>query len=181
MIMMSDFFDTFKKWMEFDAEKDFYNKHFPSLSENPEVIFREMKKADLKHIMEIEKSVYEFPWEPITFMDCLKADYGCWVALKLDRIIGYGILTVGAGESHIVNICVSQEAQGRGMGRMMLNKLMDEARRQRAEMMILEVRPSNTRAIKLYLSMGFNEIGTRKGYYPAKGGKEDALVLACML
>jgi ribosomal-protein-alanine N-acetyltransferase len=178
---MSGLFDAFRQWMDYDAERDFYEKHFPSLVENPELTFRPMRKADLKAISAIEERAYEFPWEPATFKDCLKVGYCCWVAERARQVVAYGILTVGAGESHVLNLCIDPQIQGKGFGRMMMAKLMEVARGHRAEMMILEVRPSNTRAIKLYHSLGFNEIGQRKGYYPARNGREDALVLARML
>ncbi len=178
---MTGMFDAFKKWIEYDAETEFYAKHFPSVAEQSELRFRPMCKSDLKAVIEIENSAYEFPWEPITFKDCLKVGYCCWVAEKAGQIVAYGILTVGAGESHILNICIAPAMQGRGYGRLMLDQLITVAKGHRAEMMILEVRPSNSRAVNLYLDMGFNEIGTRKGYYPAQNGREDALVLARML
>jgi ribosomal-protein-alanine N-acetyltransferase len=178
---MSGLFDVIKKWMEYDAERDFYAKHNPSLAANADLVFRPMRKADLKAVWTIEASAYEFPWEPVTFSDCLKVGYCCWVGEKAGRVVAYGILTVGAGESHIMNICISPEEQGHGYGRLMMEKLMDVAKGHRAEMMILEVRPSNQRAVNLYLDLGFNQIGTRKGYYPARNGREDALVLARML
>ncbi|HUL12416.1 MAG TPA: ribosomal protein S18-alanine N-acetyltransferase [Methylococcaceae bacterium] len=178
---MSDFFDAIRKWVEYDAERDFYAKHNPSLAENADLVFRPMRKADLKAVIEIEASAYEFPWEPATFRDCLKVGYCCWVGEKAGRVRAYGILTVGAGESHILNVCIAPEVQGQGYGRLLMEKLMAVAKAHRAEMMLLEVRPSNSKAMKLYFDLGFNQIGTRKGYYPARNGREDALVLARML
>lgn len=178
---MSGLFDTIKQWVEYDAERDFYEKHFPSLVNNPETLFRPMRKTDLKAVSIIEEIAYEFPWEPATFKDCLKTGYCCWVAERAREVVAYGILTVGAGESHVLNVCIDPKMQRQGLGRQMMIKLMEVAKSHRAEMMILEVRPSNLRAINLYLSLGFNEIGQRRGYYPAKQGREDALVLACML
>jgi ribosomal-protein-alanine N-acetyltransferase len=96
--------------------------------------------------------------------------------------VGYGISTIGAGESHVLNLCVSPNWQGRGYGRVILQKLIDEATRFKADSLFLEVRPSNPNAIKLYRSLGFNEIGMRKDYYPASNnGREDALVMARVL
>jgi ribosomal-protein-alanine N-acetyltransferase len=178
---MAQFIETLKRWLEYDAEREFYGKHFPSLVEQAELTFRPMRKADLPSVSAIEELAYEFPWEPLTFRDCLKTGYCCWVGEKLGHVVGYGILTVGAGESHVLNVCVSPKVQGNGYGRRMMEQLITVARSHHAEMMFLEVRPSNTRAIRLYDSLGFNEIGTRKGYYPAKNGREDAMVLALML
>lgn len=178
---MSGVFDVIRKWLEYDAERDFYAKHNPSLAESAELVIRPMRKPDLKAVTAIEASAYEFPWEPVTFSDCLKVGYCCWVGEKAGQVVAYGILTVGAGESHVLNLCIAPNLQGRGYGRLMLEKLMAVAKGHRAEMMLLEVRPSNKRAVKLYRDLGFNEIGTRKGYYPARNGREDALVLARML
>lgn len=178
---MYDWFDRFRRWMSYDAEIDFYYKHFPSLIEKAEFGFRPMRRSDLPTISAIEERAYEFPWEPIAFRDCLTVGYCCWVGERAGRILSYGIVSVGAGESHILNLCVAPEAQGAGYGRRMLKKLMEVAKGLRAEMIMLEVRPTNEIAIRLYRAMGFNEIGSRKDYYPAKNGREDALVLARML
>lgn len=165
----------------YDADREFYAKFNPSLVESAELELRPMRKADLKAIAAIEQSAYEFPWEPSAFRDCLSVGYCCWVGEKLGQVVAYGIVTVGAGESHILNVCIAPAMHGRGYGRKMMEKLMEVAKSHRAEMMILEVRPSNTRAVKLYQDLGFNEIGNRKGYYPAHKGREDALVMAKML
>ena len=178
---MSGLFDALRRWIVYDADKEFYAKFNPSLVEAAELEFRLMRKTDLKAIAAIEQLAYEFPWEPSTFKDCLSVGYCCWVGEKMGQVVAYGIVTVGAGESHILNICICPTMQGRGYGRRMMEKLMDVAKSHRAEMMILEVRPSNTRAVKLYQDLGFNEIGSRKGYYQAKKGREDATVMARML
>jgi [ribosomal protein S18]-alanine N-acetyltransferase len=176
--VMSGFFQVLKDWIQYDAERDFYSKYNPSLVEASEVIFRRMKKSDIDAVLQIENAAYEFPWEPQTFRDCFRVNYICWVAEKLGHIQAYGIASVGAGESHVLNVCVSPAVQGKGYGRAMMENLMRLARDKGAEMMMLEVRPSNENALHLYLDLGFNEIGQRKGYYPASKGREDALVLA---
>ena len=165
----------------YDAEKEFYAKFNPSLVEAAELEFRPMRKSDLKAVAEIEQSAYEFPWDPVTFKDCLSVGYCCWIGEKAGQVVAYGIVTVGAGESHVLNVCIKPDWHGRGYGRRMMQKLMEVARNNKAEMMLLEVRPTNQRAVKLYQDLGFNEIGTRKAYYPAKKGREDALVMARML
>lgn len=180
---MFGLFDALRRWIVYDADKEFYAKFNPSLVENAEIEFRPMRRSDVKAISKIEESAYEFPWEPSTFTDCLSVGFGyyCWVGEKMGQVVAYGILTVGAGESHVLNVCICPTMQGRGYGRLMMEKLMEEAKKHRAEMMLLEVRPSNTRAVNLYRDLGFNEIGARKGYYPARNGREDALVMARML
>lgn len=176
-----DLLDKARRRLLYDAETDFYYRHFPSLVENAKLELRPMERRDLKTISEIEQSAYEFPWEYETFRDCFKIGYHCWVGERARSIACYGISTVGAGESHVLNLCVSPEFQGQGYGRLMLQRLMDDATRFKASSMFLEVRPSNPNAIRLYQSMGFNEIGCRKDYYPARNGREDALVMAVEL
>jgi ribosomal-protein-alanine N-acetyltransferase len=175
---MSELFDYIKRWISYDPETEFYYKHFPSLVETAELVLRPMRRADLKSVAAIEQIAYEFPWEPATFRDCFNVGYCCWVGEKAGQIVAYGICSVGAGESHVLNLCVAPHIQGNGYGRIMLEKLMEVAKGYRADSMFLEVRPSNRKAISLYQQMGFNEIGTRKDYYPARNGREDALVMA---
>lgn len=178
---MSDLFDYFKRWIRYDAEAEFYYKHFPSLVESAELVLRPMRRADLKIVSAIEQLAYEFPWEPATFQDCFSVGYNCWIGEKGGQVVSYGICSVGAGEAHVLNLCVAPHTQGKGYGRATLEHLMEVAKGYRADTMFLEVRPSNLNALKLYRLMGFNEIGTRKDYYPARNGREDALVMARML
>lgn len=142
---------------------------------------RVMRREDLPAVTAIEVRAYEFCWSPGIFSDCLKAGHGCWVLADNAVIYGYGVLSSGAGEAHILNICVAPEFQGRGYGRRILRRLIDLARWHGAARIFLEVRPSNPVAIRLYDSMGFNEIGRRPRYYPARGGREDAVVMALEL
>ena len=128
--------------------------------------------------MPIEKRAYDYPWTETIFQDCLRVGYCCWVMERDDEIIAYGVMSVAVGESHILNLCVDPEFQSSGLGKMLLSRLLEIAREHNAYMTFLEVRPSNFAAIKLYLNCGFNEIGMRRNYYPAKIGREDALILA---
>lgn len=147
----------------------------------PSARMRAMQEPDLERVMEIETAAYPFPWTFGIFRDCLRAGYGCWVLQRDERIIGYGVLSVAAGEAHVLNVCVDPAYQGHGHGRHLMRRLLDLARWHRAQRVFLEVRPSNPRAIALYDSLGFNEIGRRPRYYPAHGGREDAIVMAIEL
>jgi [ribosomal protein S18]-alanine N-acetyltransferase len=140
-----------------------------------------MQLADLDAVMEIEKRAYEFPWSMGNMRDCIKSNYYCCVYRLDSRCIGYGVMSVAAGEAQILNICIDPEMQGHGLGRRLLQHLIAEAGRRSADTLFLEVRESNQAAAALYASAGFNELGRRRGYYPAKGGREDALVLAMTL
>lgn len=142
---------------------------------------RPMRQEDVAEVSRIESSAYEFPWTEGIFRDCLRAGYGCWVLALDAEIAGYGVLSVAAGEVHLLNVCVAPRLQGEGHGRRLMKRLIDLARWHRAQRIFLEVRPSNPRAIRLYHDLGFNEIGRRPNYYPARQGREDALVLALEL
>ncbi len=145
------------------------------------IVFRPMSEMDLEHVMEIEKSVYDFPWSVGIFQDCLSVGYCCWILEQDDNVSGYGIMSVLAGEAHILNLCIQPELQNNGLGKEMIAYLIDLAKVHDADVMFLEVRPSNSQAIKIYERSGFDEVGNRKDYYPAKFGREDALILAKQL
>lgn len=146
------------------------------------VQFRPMQKTDIDRVREIEKLAYQFPWSRQILNDCMKAGYSCWVAESTGRIEGYGVLLIAAGESHILNVCVNPGIHKQGLGQHIVKHLLGVSREQQVETIFLEVRPSNEAAYILYSKLGFNEVGQRKDYYPAKGGKrEDALVMALSL
>jgi ribosomal-protein-alanine N-acetyltransferase len=139
--------------------------------------FRTMEEADLKQVMGIDRSAYEFPWTEGIFRDCLRVGYWCRVLEQRPTIEAYGVMSVAADEAHLLNLCVRPDKQGQGLGRRMLTHMVDLAGRTGADTMLLEVRFSNQVAIALYTSLGFAELGTRRSYYPARQGREDALVL----
>ncbi|MBS0457117.1 MAG: ribosomal protein S18-alanine N-acetyltransferase [Proteobacteria bacterium] len=142
---------------------------------------RALHARDLPALMAIETAAYEFPWTAGIFRDCLSAGYECWVLEDGSELLGYGVLSAAAGEAHILNVCVAPAQQRRGLGRMLVRRLLDLARWHKAAQVFLEVRPSNPHAIALYLSEGFRQIGVRKGYYPASAGREDAIVMGIEL
>jgi [ribosomal protein S18]-alanine N-acetyltransferase len=144
----------------------------------PNVEIRAMRQADLSAVSALEHASYEFPWTTGVFRDCLKAGHPCWVLSRDGAIGGYGILSVAAGEAHVLNICIGEALRGLGLGRHLLGRLLDIARWNGAERVFLEVRPSNPVAQTLYESVGFREIGRRPRYYPATAGREDAIVMS---
>ena len=146
--------------------------------ENPVEYYRLMREDDLQNIMPIEQAAYQFPWSESIFRDCLHAGYICWVMEVDHKLIGYAVLMIAIDECHLLNLCIDPELQNRGFGRRLLTKMIDCARECSANSAFLEVRPSNTFAVKLYESEGFNEIGVRKDYYPARKGREDAVIFA---
>jgi len=138
---------------------------------------RNMTQDDVTAVLEIEREAYEFPWTEGIFRDCLKYGNLCRVYETADGLVGYGILSIAAGECHVLNICIAPRFQNRGYGSLLVAQLLNQAREAGAQAAILEVRVSNPAAFRLYHKLGFNEIGIRKNYYPAKRGREDALVL----
>ena len=125
-----------------------------------------------------ERSAYVHPWTEVLLGDCLRAGYNCWVQVQNGAIIAYGIMSIGAGECHILNICVKPELHNQGYGSAMLDHLLAVAREYDAGIAFLEVRQSNHAAQKIYARAGFNEVGMRSQYYPALVGREDAIILA---
>jgi ribosomal-protein-alanine N-acetyltransferase len=145
------------------------------------VAIRPMNELDVPMVVNIERSAYQFPWSEGIFRDCLRVGYICRVVDACGDMGGYGIMSVGAGEAHILNVCIHEEFRGRGYARKMLLYLMDRARAAGMHEAFLEVRPSNTVAARLYHSMGFEQVGVRRGYYQATVGREDAAVLRRVL
>jgi [ribosomal protein S18]-alanine N-acetyltransferase len=144
----------------------------------PGLRFRPMLEADLPEVLIVEEAAYPFPWTRAVFQDCLRVGYCCWVLERDFYISGYGVMSVAAGESHILNLCIRPEFQGLGMGRVLLDHLLRVARKHHADMAFLEVRPSNAIAKRLYAGAGFDEVGMRRNYYPAHRGREDAIIMA---
>ncbi len=177
---MRNFFEKMKDMLIYDADREFYAKVFPgSVSRKELMKIRHMEYSDISDVVAIEEKNYGFPWSENIFQDCLRAfNYSCWVCVEgEDAVIGYCIVSIAAGEAHVMNLCVDPGAQGLGAGRKMMEHTIEKART-KAEKIFLEVRPSNQRAIQLYKSLGFDEIGIRKDYYPALNGREDAVMLA---
>ena len=140
-------------------------------------IYRPMHDSDVAAVMAIEKRAYQFHWSEGIFRDCLRVGYGCWIMELGGGIGGYGILSLVVGEAHLLNICVAPEWQGQGYGRLLLEHFIELARERGAYQMLLEVRPSNKPALRLYQARGFEQVGMRKHYYPGAHGREDALIL----
>jgi [ribosomal protein S18]-alanine N-acetyltransferase len=143
----------------------------------PSVVIRPMREADLEQVARIEQASYRFAWTEGIFGDCLRVGYTCIVAEIDFLLVGYGVLSAGAGEAHLLNLCVAENYRCRGLGRRLLQELLRRAQSALARVIFLEARPSNTGAIRLYQALGFVQIGVRRGYYQAVGGREDAIVL----
>jgi ribosomal-protein-alanine N-acetyltransferase len=147
----------------------------------PEIGIRPMTEADVAAVFAVERASYQFPWSEGIFRDCLRVGYICRVLASEKRVIGYGVMSVGAGEAHVLNLCVADEYRCRGLGRRMLGYLLERGAAAGMSEAFLEVRPSNMAAIRLYQATGFEQVGMRRGYYQAVGGREDAAVLRLAL
>ena len=148
---------------------------------NPGVDFRGMRETDLDAVMAIENLIYTHPWTRGNFADSLHAGSHCWVMESQGVVVGYAVLSTGAGEAHLLNLSVASAWQRRGLGRALLLYLIDFFKAIKVSVVFLEVRVSNLAARALYAASGFREIGTRRDYYPARinneESREDAIVL----
>jgi ribosomal-protein-alanine N-acetyltransferase len=143
--------------------------------------FRPLAEADLDTVLDIERDLYEFPWTAGNFRDSLRAGYSCWACLEDERLIGYAVLMLAAGEGHLLNLSIAADRHRQGHGARLLTHVLQVARDYGARVLFLEVRPSNAPAQQLYAAQGFHQIGVRRGYYPARDGREDAIVLSLPL
>jgi ribosomal-protein-alanine N-acetyltransferase len=144
------------------------------------ITFRRATEADIDAVLKIEYAAFSHPWTRGIFLDSLKS-YEVWLMFEGNQQVGHGVINVIIDEAHLLNITVKPESQGRGLGLRLLEHLMARAAQLKAGECFLEVRSSNQAAYRLYERYGFNEIGRRRDYYPAPGGREDALVMACTL
>ena len=145
------------------------------------VTVRNMTHDDLASVSDIERLSYEFPWSHGVFRDCLLASYSCMVLAHGSTVVGYGVLSIAAGEAHILNLCVAAEFRGLGYGERILNDIIERAHYAEVQAIFLEVRPTNANALSLYRKKGFHKIAKRPAYYQASGGREDADVLSLTL
>ena len=139
--------------------------------------YRRMTETDIDVIMVIENTIYPHPWTRGNFNDSLRSGYHCWIMEAGGVIIGYSVVMIAAGEAHLLSLSIAAQWQRRGCGRELLQFVVELARDFAAGRILLEVRPSNTAGRGLYADAGFSEIATRRGYYPAHDGREDAIVL----
>jgi len=140
-----------------------------------------MLPSDLAQVTDIERRSYEFPWSHGVFRDCLLAGYISVVLEHGDDVVGYSILSIAAGEAHILNLCVDNEFRKLGYGDQLLEDILIRAKGAGVKQVFLEVRPSNIEALSLYRKKGFQQIAERPAYYQAHDGREDAAVLSLML
>jgi len=147
----------------------------------PNYQLRPMQMADLDAVMVIEPTIYTHPWTRGNFSDSINSGYSAWVLEGNQTIIGYALLMMVLDEAHLLNLSVAKQQQKQGLGRYLLEHMLQIAKNHKAANMFLEVRPSNISAIALYENIGFCEMAVRRGYYPALDGREDAVLMGLAL
>ncbi|MFT7653564.1 MAG: ribosomal-protein-alanine N-acetyltransferase [Limisphaerales bacterium] len=140
-----------------------------------------MLAGDLDEVLATEFLSYGYPWSREIFLDCLRTGYDCRVLERQNELLGHSVMSAAVGEGHLLNICIRRDLQGQGLGRLFVRQVIKRAKLLGADVLFLEVRPSNIIAGALYESLGFVEVGRRNDYYPADDGREDAQVLSLSL
>ena len=153
------------------------------MTDVPHLELRPMVVGDVDEVHALECSVFPHPWSRANFMDSLASGYDAWVLREpAGALAGYFLLMYALDEAHLLDVAVAAPLHGRGVGRYLLDRIAARSRAERMASILLEVRPSNTRALEVYRRYGYEEIGRRKGYYPAhEGRREDAIVMRYVL
>jgi [ribosomal protein S18]-alanine N-acetyltransferase len=138
---------------------------------------RQMTLSDLDAVIAIEREVFLFPWTRGNFSDSVNAGYHCLVLDQGGQLFGYGVMTVGADEAHLLTLSIAMESQRKGWGERLLRHFIQIARDLHARSMFLDVRVSNVAAARLYERIGFRKVARRRDYYPAMGGREDSVIM----
>lgn len=144
-----------------------------------------MRCHDVDDVLALEQAVFPHPWSRANFTDSLASGYDAWVLRDgggTGTLAGYFLLMGVVDEAHLLDVAVAPGWQGRGLGRYLLDKVAARTRGMDMASVLLEVRPSNERALDVYRRYGFVEIGRRRAYYPAfRGQREDAVVMRLAL
>ena len=132
-------------------------------------------QSDLPAAFQIEKRAHAFPWSEHTFASNQGERYLNYQLTVEGRMAAFAITQV---EATLFNIAVDPDFERRGLGKALLEHLIDELEKRGVLTLWLEVRASNVAAIALYESLGFNEATIRRNYYPTADGREDAIIMA---
>lgn len=144
--------------------------------EGDKVVFRLMKEADIPGILRIETSSFSVPWTKKAFADELENDLAHYLVAEIDgAVVAYAGAWIIFDEAHITNVAVLPERRGQSLGEKIMREMIAYTAGRDVVSMTLEVRPSNTAAVRLYEKLGFVRAGVRKGYYSAPA--EDAVIM----
>ncbi len=139
---------------------------------------RRMRPQDLDAVHAVELDLYPFPWTRGNFLDSLGAGYDLRTLMSGERLLAYAVCMQIPDELHLLNLSVTGSFQRMGLGRWVMLNLLEEAQAKGLLSVMLEVRPSNAAAQRLYRSLGFTPIGLRRRYYPSfNNTREDAIVM----
>lgn len=139
------------------------------------MIFRRMQETDLDKVVWLEKEIFTTPWSRTSFQESLEKTYSYFFVAQEKEVVGYcGIHNLG-GDGEITNVAVDRNWRKKHVAHSMLEFAMHEAEKEGVEAFTLEVRVSNTPAIKLYEKLGFVNQGIRKNFY--QNPVEDAIVM----
>lgn len=140
-------------------------------------LVRPLSMDDLDALVGIETASYPYPWTRGIFQECIRVAYACFGVQLGEELLAYAIYNRGAGESHLLNLCVHPKARRNGYGSLLLEHSINHARSRGCDVMFLEVRPSNVDAERLYRQRGFRKVGMRPAYYESEQGREDAVIM----
>ena len=145
------------------------------------VSLRNMNQSDIDAVYSIEMAAHRAPWPRDILAECLHAGFDCRVVESLEgnevSLIGYVMCRYTENSCHILNLCVTPPLQGKGYGQLLLQDLIDSPAEAFVYKLVLEVRPSNIIANRLYKKMGFEQTGLKRGYYRDNQTIEDAMIL----
>lgn len=144
-------------------------------------VFREISLGDLDGIVQIERAVNPFPWGEEALRDTIASSGHHLMSLREGRAVGFLLSSFVLDEAQLLLIGVSPDWQGVGVGGQLLKELINRSQDQGRKLIYLEVRSGNERAIRLYRSLGFIDIGVRRDYYPGLVGREDAIVMSLQI
>ena len=143
--------------------------------------FSSATAADIDQVAQLDASAFEFAWSRNDFESSLKTGHSFLLLKEEESLLGMAVYMQIFEQSELLTIAVAPDQQGKGYGKLILNEVMARLAAHGAESLFLEVRVSNERARNLYRNAGFQEISRRKGYYPTRDGREDAIVMQKLL
>lgn len=141
-------------------------------------MIRAMTADDLPAVFAIEQASHPSPW-PLKGLQESLQNHSAFVLEQDGAVTGFAFVQRILDEAHLLDIAIAPAQRGRGLGRELLRRLMDDVLAAGVTIWFLEVRVSNQAAISLYQSLGYNELSLRRNYYDGPDGKEDALLMAC--
>jgi ribosomal-protein-alanine N-acetyltransferase len=148
---------------------------------NTKIVFSPLNIDEIAIILPIEQACHAYPSSETLLQSCFTKRYRNFKMLLDNKVIGFYMGDLLLDEMTLHNICIDPSHQGKGYGKQLFMHFLATARAHKVEQLWLEVRESNVAAIALYQNNGFDVAGTRKDYYPAKSGREDALLMGSML